>query len=163
MKKLIPLLCIILLLTGCTETSQFYSTPEDSYRKGFQDSYEIKQEIDCIELDDTHVFWLAVVDTPDAPCIIEALAQVKQERYRIVNRNHHVDLTTVSSYSLLEGDIAWKVQQSDEHHILAWVWAKPETVSGAMREKYNCKDYLIKDGDQEYSTTLVYYFLDTQD
>ena len=128
MKKLIPLLCIILLLTGCGGMSDFYATPEESYLKGFKDSHTVKQEIDCIELDDDFVFWLAVVDTPDTPRIIEALTEVKNERYRITDRNHHVDLTTAATYSLKEGDIAWKVQQADDHRVLAWVCANHETV-----------------------------------
>lgn len=160
MKKLIPLLCAIFLFTGCNEISKFYYTPEEAYQKGFKDAYEVKQEIDCIELDDDYVFWLAVIDTPDSPAIIEALTQVKRERYHIVNSEHYTPLTDAATYSLKDGDIEWKFQQVDKHCVLAWIWANPETVSGAMREKYNCKDYLIKDGDQEYSATLVYHFME---
>ncbi|MBR2130946.1 MAG: hypothetical protein IJ955_00160 [Oscillospiraceae bacterium] len=162
MKKLLPLFLIICLLTGCGDMKDYYSTPAESYQKGFKDSHTVRREIDCIELDDNYAFWLAIVDTADGPRIIEALTEVKKEHYRVIDRSHLVDLSTASTYSLKEGDIAWNVVPVDNRYALGWVWANPESVSGAMREKYDCKDYLIQEDGKDYSATLIYYFMDLQ-
>lgn len=162
MKKLLPLLLVCLLLAGCrTNASYYFSSPEEAYQNGFEQPYEIITVIDSIEIDDEHIFWLALIDTPGEPHILEAITHVKGEEYRIIDRNHSTSLNSASSYSLKGESIAWQAEPLDEDlNTLVWVWADTETVSGGMREKYTCKDYVIEHGETSASITLVYYVIE---
>lgn len=158
------LLLICLLLSGCSKETLYFDSPEEAYQEGFEQPYNVRSVIDCIEVDEHHVFWLAVIDTPDQPRILEAVTEVKDGKYRLIDRHHFTPLNSASANTISGEFISWQTEPLDENDEkrLVWIWVDTDSLTTEEREQYTCKDYTILSGEDTVQATLVYYILEAE-